>query len=72
MKVQKLTDTQTNKTVYSIVSALGGCYAVYKSRKTAERVMSTTSPAMLEYWAQSVSGSVLHSYATGRYRVINA
>lgn len=69
MEIKKLTDTKTGKTVYGIVSN-GGCYGIYKSRRKAEQVAASTPIDTLKYYAQSVGGSVIYAYATGRYREV--
>jgi hypothetical protein len=70
-------DHQTQKTVFGIVTELGGCWKVYPTQRKAENALQKlkSNPAMFElaeYYGNGCSGSVLMNYATGRYQVIKA
>jgi hypothetical protein len=77
MFVQCLMDRQTQKAVFGIVTDRGGCWKVYPTQRKAENALQKLmlNPALFEladYYGNGCTGSVLMSYATGRYQVVKA
>jgi hypothetical protein len=71
LTVMELLDKKTGSRVWGIVTKLGGCFNVYKTHKAAENALNKLTPWHVEYWANSVSGSLMKSIYTGQYRAID-
>jgi hypothetical protein len=70
-QIKELTDPQTGKKCWGIVSPKGGCFGTYKTLKAAQKVMATTAASYVDWYAASASGSIIYSGAVGNYHLID-